>query len=399
MAEYVDIVHYRHVVYEAAYRAGSVELNVDEGCWEGFRVYKSGSWRIRSAPCGKLRSKPRPSRGDGLRDAVLYAGVYEHRPIRLEADELLGAVEASGASCSETGCTCEAILEYVEGERRIEHYEGEAIHRFSYLAATLGAVAGAATVSDTLPVSSEAELRLLPRIARVLCEKARMAARGLKRLSPMESGRWSVVLVGTAAAVLAHELAHLLAGDRGPRLPLGARIAPEELSMRDEPGYAQAPYHHVFDDEAVVAARRSLVALGEVRGYLGVRWRGVGEPGSARGLFQPPIAMHTVLVLEAGDWRDSEIVEETRRGVLVETVAEAWVDENGVITMIPELAWLVEGGEVVGALRFSRLRLRAQRELATIDALGRRLWARFAREKGQPLVELAPSIRLQAYVD
>ncbi len=396
---YRDTVRLSARSVEAAYRGGSVEVNVDEGCWEGVRVYEKGSWRIRSAPCGRLGALPSPSRGEGLADAVLYTGVYESGPSLPSPEELERVALEAGRAAEDAGCTGEAVIVALEGERRIRHYEGEAVHRYRVLDVTLAAVYRGVTVSDRLGVSDARELTLLPRIAASMCEKARLAARRLEALSPMESGRWSLILAGSAAGALIHEVAHLLAGDRGPRLQLGARIAPEEFNLRDEPGYAAAPYSQVFDDEGVVAAARRLVSLGEVSGYLGVRWRGVGRPGSARGLFTPPLAMHTVLILSPGDWREREIVEETRRGVLVETVAAAWVDESGVITMIPELAWLVKNGEVVAALRFSRVRLRVARELPSIDALGRRLWPRLGEEKKMLQTELAPTIRLNAYID
>ena len=396
---YRDLVRLSVRSVEVAYRAGRLEVNVDEGCWEGVRVYEKGSWRIRSAPCGRLGGKQGPARGEGLAEAVLYTGVYESGPRLPGPDELEKLVERVGGAVEEAGCTGEAIVVGLEGERRITHYEGDAIHRFRVIDVTLAAVHRGTVVSDRLGVTDARELTVLPRLAASMCEKARLAARRLEALSPMESGRWSVILAGSAAGALIHELAHLLAGDRGPRLQLGARIAPEEFNLRDEPGLRTAPYSHVFDDEGVVAAARRLVSLGEVSGYLGVRWRGVGRPGSARGLFTPPAAMHTVLVLSPGDWREGEIVEETRRGVIVETVAAAWVDETGVVTIIPELAWLVRNGEVVASLRFSRLRLRVARELQTIDALGRRLWPRLGEEKKMLQTELAPTIRLNAYID
>ncbi len=392
---YRDVVRLETRIVEAAYRDGSIEVNTDEGCWEGFRVY-DGVWRIRSWRCGQRGPLPEPSRGEGLKDAVLYTGLYRSGVEPLEPGEAERVAREAGEAGG--GCVTEVVVESVCMRRVVRHYEGEAVHEHCLLEASISVAGGGVGISDRVPLTP-AEARLLPRLVGVMCEKLKAAKRSFQRLSPLEAGRWSVILAGTAAGALIHEVAHALEGDWGPRLPKGAQIAPEEFNLVDEPGYSSAPYHHVFDDEGVVAVSRRLVTLGSVSEYLGVRWRGVGSPGSARGLFHPPKAMHTVLRLEPGDWRDGEIVEETRRGILVETVYEATLDEDGVITLKPELAWLVERGEVRGFIRVGRIRLRLARDLKTLDALGRRLWPRLSTEKGYYQVELAPSIRLQAYAD
>ncbi len=392
---YRDIVRLETRVVEAAFREGSVELNVDESCWEGFRVYNDYAWRIRSWRCGAAKT-PEPSGGGNLKDAILYTGFYESGVGELEPEEVERiAVEAGEAAGN---CTTEVIVENVCIRRSIVHYEGEAVHKHCLLEANISVTGGGVSISDRVALAPQ-EARLLPRLVENMCEKLRAAQRSFQRLSPLDTGRWSIILAGTAAGALVHEVSHALEGDWGPRLPRNLVIAPEEFNMLDEPGYKGAPYHHVFDDEGVVAIARRLITLGRVNDYLGVRWRGVGAPGSARGLFHPPKAMHTVLRVEPGDWRDSEIVEETRRGILVETVYEALLDTDGVIEVKPELAWLVDHGEVRGFIRVSRIRLRIARDMKSIDALGRRLWPRLSTEKGYYQLELAPTIRLQAYVD
>ncbi len=391
---YRDVVEFSSRVAEVAYRDGSLEWNVDSGCWRGVRELRDGRWVIRSWPCSTGERLPEPA--GRLPRGVQYAGAWRGAVLDVEeaASRLWGLLE--GLSLG--GCSAELVASIGCYARRIVHPSGEARHEYCLVDLLLGVVYGGVSVSDRLGAVSLGELLAAPRLLEGMCEKARLASRSLRSISPMEAGRWSVVLVGSAAASLIHELAHLLEGD-ARHLPLGARIAPEDFRLRDEPGRSGSPYSHVFDDEGVVAASRTLVAMGEVRGYLGVSWRGVGEPGSARGLFHPPKAMHTVLVLDPGDWRDGEIIEETRRGVLVETLHEAHVDEHGVITLVPELAWRIEHGEIVSALRVTRIRLRVSKELASIDALGRRLWPRLSTEKNHVQVEYAPSIRLEAYVD
>ncbi len=391
---YRDIVEFSSRVVEVAYRDGSLEWNEDRGCWRGFRELREGRWVIRSWPCGVEERLPGPA--GRLPRGVQYSGSWRGAVIdpAEAASRLWSVLEGFGLD----GCNGELVASIGCYTRRVVHPGGEARHEYCLVDLLLGVVHEGVSVSERLGAVTLGELLTAPRLLEGMCEKARLASRSLRSLSPMEAGRWSVVLVGSAAASLIHELAHLLEGD-ARHLPLGARIAPENFRLRDEPSRSSSPYNHVFDDEGVVAASRTLVAMGEVRGYLGVSWRGAGEPGSARGLFHPPKAMHTVLVLDPGDWRDREIVEETRRGVLIETVHEAHVDEHGVITLVPELAWRIERGEITSALRVTRVRLRVSRELTSIDALGRRLWPRLSTEKSHVQVEYAPSIRLEAYVD
>ncbi|AEM38150.1 hypothetical protein Pyrfu_0278 [Pyrolobus fumarii 1A] len=392
---YRDRVYLRTRVAEAAYRLGSVELNVSEDCWEAVRVY-DGAWRIRSWRCDSKPLKEPTPRGKGeLKEAVLFTGRVEGAKIQLDPLELEAVIEEAGRSAK---CPTEIVASLVCFEKRINHADGAAEYTHCYIDVIISIAYGRLSVSDRIATTDAQSLRLLPHIVERMCEKATLASKSLKSISPMDAGRWSVILAGSAAGSLIHEIGHALEGDWGARLPTGAQIAPESFSLRDEPYNTLAPYNHPFDDEAVVAASRTLVHMGVVKEHLGTRWSASGKPGSARGLFHPPKALHAVLVLSTGDWREQEIIEETRRGVLVETVHSAFLDNN-VVTIIPELAWLVDHGEIVSAIRLNRIRLRLGKELMTIDALGRQLWTRFTTEKGHPQVELAPTIRLQAYVD
>lgn len=100
-----------------------------------------------------------------------------------------------------------------------------------------------------------------------------------------------------------------------------------------------------------------------------------------------------------GDWKFRELLEETRRGIMVSRIVEAFVDENRLITLIPEDGWLVERGNIVTPLRFSRIRIRVPHETRTIDARTRDTWLRVSSEKSSIMAEASPAIRITGFVD
>jgi predicted Zn-dependent protease len=396
---------------QVALRGGSPEHNLLQARVAGVRVRVGGctatasvqlargepDWRMLEERALKLARLQGGSCRWGLASATLYRG-----SVRLGSGadvDPLEAVEIARQHCE--GGSCEASLVRVSRLRRIEHAEGEAVEEKTYYiveaAVEHGGAIGASRAGSLL-FDGRAPLKALSAALDRAWEEARALARA-KPLSPLEAGRARLILSAEATAALLHELSHLLDPDYAGREMRGLQIASPNLTVYDDPRTPLAPSARFFDDEAVVAARRTLVEDGRVVDMHFTRrtaWRYRGRPGSAYGLFTTPTGFHTTLVMEPGDWRLEEMVEEVRRGVYIATVAAAFA-ERGLVRLVPRLAFRVKGRDLEPLkLREVKIPLRS---LHTVTAVGRAREARVSLEKGEWLVaEIAAPLILEAYI-
>ncbi len=408
---YEDRVSYYVEVFEAAFRPGSVETNWYRNEYYGNRYYSRGVWYIHSSTTGmktawrgplhSFFSPPPVSKG--LVEARMYRGSAHIGEYRELDEETVLELAETVKSVERSQCIVEAVFTMVHESRSIVHRAGGAKEEKNYTDVLLAAKCGSAALSARLGFAGFIDRTRLKSIASVASNLVHdaMAYRAARRLSPAYTGRWQVVLAGDAAGALLHEIGHLLAAGAPGSLEPGSRIGPDTMSIRDDPFYYDSPAQRFFDDEGVEASRRTLVEAGIVVSRLNTRETAVEtgeEPGNAHGLFHRPVPGHTTLAMAPGDWRLREILEETRRGVMVLRVHEAFVDENRVVTIIPEDGWLVQRGGV-SPLRVSRIRLRVPEETLSIDAVARDSWLRIGSEKSSIVAEAAPSLRLYAFVD
>lgn len=234
-----------------------------------------------------------------------------------------------------------------------------------------------------------------PELLGEMVRQALDAARG-RLLSPLLRGsRMQVILDGAAAASLAHELAHLLEG--------GVRAArdwgpPEGFELIDNPCLPNAYGYRVWDDEGVRAQVKTLLSP-EEHNALHTRLTAgeQDEPGNARGLEHVPIPLFSNVYIRPGDWRRDEILQETRRGLLVKGVIRAEVDmRDGHFELIPEVAYLVEKGELKAPIRNVKVGGYVREVVRSVSAVGKVVQMRPNLEKGFRIGEGAPYIRVDA---
>ncbi len=400
---YYDLVVYEEEIVEAAFREGSLEVNELRARVVGARAYRGGGWGIASKQgfdakpedlVEKALKLARPGKGR-LREAKMWSGSASIGSPPRSSDDVLGIAEALASM----GCV-EAIVTAVRCRReQWSPVEGwKACEDKCVYEVLVSVREGTAVGSAGLAYAGRLE-DLGERDLRRLVERASMRAKAAahaKPLNPVSRGRWTVILAPEAAAALLHELAHMLEEDAS-HLPLGTRLTTASLSIKDDPFAAWSPAQRFFDDEGVACTRRELVADGEVVGLLGTRE--TETPGSARGLFHRPKAMHTSLRASPGDWRFKEMIEETKKGIMVDGVIRCELVDGKLVVMIPEAAWIIEKGEVKEPVKLVRLSLPLLVSLSTIDAVGRELERRHSYEKGHLVAEEAPALRLQAYAE
>jgi len=100
--------------------------------------------------------------------------------------------------------------------------------------------------------------------------------------------------------------------------------------------------------------------------------------------------------LKPGDWKDKEIIEETRNGFYVNEISMATL-ERGYIRLIPEILYLIEDGELKESVTAHEIKIPFI-ALRSINAISRDLGLNISIEKGFIVAEKAPTIRLEGYI-
>ncbi len=416
--EYSDRITYTERVVEVAWRRGSIELNTAESRVNGVRIYRDGYWSIVSVQKDNADLSHIKGRAESMLQALrrpskpgyLVVSEYCSGSYRLGSpynnDELIRLVQyvASKIGGGEVIVLAESI------SRRIENNDtscAEEKHVYEMIVYAEKVVEGHRSIgSSNLAITGE--LSDVWKLVDSLVEEAlRRAEAGLRarRLGLLESGKWTIILGYEASGAFFHELAHLLEGDQPDHLRIGERISTTSINIYDDPWYPWSPATRMFDDEAVKAVKKPLVEDGEVIELLHTResaaemiLKGYNAlSGQARGLFHKPKAMHTTLVVEPGDWKVKELVEESRRTILVDGIIRAEL-YGQTVTIVPETAWLVDR-ELKEPVRVRAIRLPLIKALTTIDAMTRTSKLRYSYEKGHIVAEIAPMIRLQGVVE
>jgi len=245
------------------------------------------------------------------------------------------------------------------------------------------------------------------KLAEVLARRS-MAGAMARQLKPAYRGfAYPIILSGKSAAALIHEaVGHTLEADaaleRGKPIKLGIKIASKDLTVVDDPLTPGGYGSYFFDDEGIVARRKTLIEDGFIVNALHNRWSayeyGVTPQGNGRGLFFFPKALMSNIKVKPKDWKFKEIIEETKLGFLVNDVVRAELID-GLVTIIPDEAWLIEKGEIKMPVMIKEIRIPLNKALNKIDAIGRELDSRFTMEKGMPIGEYSPPLRIsEAYV-
>ena len=418
LLNYKDRVEYQERVVNAAWRGGSVETNESRSSVRGVRVLGESGWTIYSTT-EQLRWEQLEERIKAIAQAIgrerarkpahvpLHTGrVVLGRPTSEPVAECLRVTSIARSILQEKGLTGEIIVVYSETQRTIIHTEGASQEEKTMSELYIFAearVEGARYVGSSSAAWLGSPAQISAKDIEVLVEKAARRSVGAmraKKISPLERGAKTVIFAEEASAAFFHELAHMLEADNPEHIKPGTLVSTTSLQIKDDPFSEASPASMVFDDEAVPTRKRSLIEDGVVVGLLHTRETASiygDHPGSARGLFHKPKAMHTTLVIGGGDWREGEIVEETRDGILVDGVVRAEL-YGGIVRLVPEEAWIVSKGEVREPVRIEEVRIPLIKALTSIDAVGRRKHLRVSYEKKYVVAEKSPWIRTVAYI-
>ncbi|MCC6058300.1 MAG: metallopeptidase TldD-related protein, partial [Desulfurococcaceae archaeon] len=227
-----------------------------------------------------------------------------------------------------------------------------------------------------------------------------LSVRILKPLKPYMYGRNTVILDHRSAAALLHEISHILdASYLYSRNIIGHKLSSDDVEVYDDPYNTDSPSIRFFDDEGVATRRRSLVENGVVRDLHHTRLTAKiagSEPGSAYGLFHNPIPFHTTIIMKPGDWKYEEMLEDTKRGLYIVGIVMGTLEE-GYVRLVPEYGYIIEDGELKDAVKIREIKIPFS-SLKTINAISKEVKVRTSYEKYWCVSEIAPMLRLEAYI-
>jgi TldD protein len=227
----------------------------------------------------------------------------------------------------------------------------------------------------TLEVFGSGSLEVLwradsKRIAEELAFQLQCASRS-KVLNPLYKGsRFEVVLSPEAASkTVQAAVEHALNAKSRRSL---AKRGHEGLTVLDDPTLEGGYGSFFFDDEGVRARRKKLIESGRVVSLLHNRETaylyGVEPTGNGRGLAVPPQPLHGNLVVEPGDWKVDEVVEETKLGFLVHSAKRSYVTGD-LLVVEPEVSFLVVKGEVREPARLNCLAVDVREFFSSVRAV------------------------------
>jgi len=419
MVSHEDRVLYTEKVIEASWRGGSLEINMASSMVRGIRFFDKGCWGIassqgihisneelRNLALKNLRTCLSAGRQQvtELAEVKVYRGkvVLGKEPTIDELRELIESFISKAANISELVVTNYSTYRRIEGcEGACEEYKN-VIEVMMSISIPGPYRIGVGTVSlayaGTIKDFNDRKISELLNLAE---ERASANARA-KALDPFSRGKWTIILDHECSGALFHELSHLLEADALKHLRPGTRITTLDLNIHDDPLHPWSPSLRFFDDEQVPTFKRVLVEDGTIIDLLHTRSTASlyedAKPGSSRGLFHMPKAMHSTLIIGPGDWRTKEIIEESKKAILVSGVIRAELYE-GLISIVPEVAWIIENGEIKSPVFIRGIKLPLVHALSKISAMGRDLRLRYSFEKGHIIAEASPYIRLEGYVE
>ncbi|MCS7108690.1 MAG: metallopeptidase TldD-related protein [Sulfolobales archaeon] len=414
MGEYRDLVTYEEENLELAFRDNNYECNKSHVKVDVKREFRDGKWKIISCQGCDVNSLTylqtlnlvqSNELSYDLSEVEFYVGSISlgeplHGVVKL--------LKSASDVCNELRATaverCEVIINVRNYRKSImrdfgEASEGKAIVEFIVgVVSKLGKYGYGGLYRAFIARSNLIDDALVDRLIREAYRKSLISCRS-KALNPINIGRHFMILKSEASAAFIHEVSHLLEVTAINKLNLGSKVGPDDFHLCDAPHEPSSPTIRLFDDEGVSTVRRSLIEGGLITDYhhtISTAWRYNSIAGSAYGLYHPPIPFHTTLVMKPGDWRDDEIIAETKKGFVIEDIVMANVSDS-YIRIVPERAAYVEGGEIKEFVKLNEVKIPI-RKISTLSAISKSQVLRVGYEKNFLVAELAPTIKVEGYV-
>ncbi|MBI3288712.1 MAG: TldD/PmbA family protein, partial [Elusimicrobia bacterium] len=215
----------------------------------------------------------------------------------------------------------------------------------------------------------------------------RAAGRALAKLDApkAKAGEMPVILAAAAGGTFIHEaIGHSLEVDHvqegsspAYRGKIGSVVAPESITVVDDPTLPFQRGSFAFDDEGVVARPTALVEHGVLKSFLYDRATALREGRDSNGhgrresFASRPIPRMSNLYIAPGQDDPARIVKELKRGLLVTRMGGGQVDTaSGEFVFEVDEGWWVEDGKVRHLVRDANLLGIGPQALRSIDRVG-----------------------------
>lgn len=248
----------------------------------------------------------------------------------------------------------------------------------------VGAVAGSGDnlVNYIDAIGNTAGWELLKqRPLEVMIAKATSTAQKLLHAKYPKGGKATVILDPGLVGLLCHEaVGHTMEADLAlsgavTKDKIGEQVASEKVTMVDS-GKTHAGGWIPVDDEGVECQDVVMIENGILKNFLHNRETAFimdAEPtGNARAWeydLEPLIRMRNTFI-QPGDWKEEEIIEETKKGYMLQGAGAGEADMDAQFMFQVKEAYTIENGELGDLLRSVTMIGNAFDVLKTVDAVG-----------------------------
>ncbi|MGQ4832602.1 MAG: TldD/PmbA family protein [Candidatus Asgardarchaeia archaeon] len=436
---HITLIKFKEKSYSLALRPESIEENFDERASTVIRVFSKHGWGITTVKTDnseeisrainraiKLSNITRPLKTYHgpveLAECEISSGTYIHKEKIPFENADIGDVSSIINSIRDMALSklrnrfawTEVILTYKKQIKQILTSDGINITEvkpttdFVFYLTVKGPGGRLSTSSGILGFTAGFETiyskNLDNLIDNIVFRAYRLSQAG--RVNPMLKGRQlkAVVNYEVAGALIHEAVGHALEGDKlietgGLGVSLkGTKVASDEINVVDDPTIPTGYGSYFFDDEGVKARKKVLIREGQIAGFLHTRLSASYfkdlPNGSARGIFHQPRALMSNLYIVPGDWKFEEMIQDLRDGLYLEGLIGATM-QNNIVTLEPEIAFIVEKGELKKPIYNLKLAVRADKILSGIDAIGKDFRLRTGLEKGHPISDGGAFLRIQ----
>jgi TldD protein len=239
-------------------------------------------------------------------------------------------------------------------------------------------------------------------------ERAMNLASGRRLQSSLRNQEMAIVMDSDCAGAFMHEaVGHTVEADfmleAGSVFEdnMGEEIATKDLTVIDDATMSGQYGSYFYDDEAVEAKKTCLIEKGNLRSLLHTRETAAElnaqTTASAHGLTHVPRCLMSNIYMEPRDWKQEELIEETRNGVYIEGVVRAQsTPSEGLFVIQPESSTRIRNGKLCETIRGTLVTGRMQNALKSIDGIGNKLTMRATVEKEFNISDGGPPIRVHS---
>jgi TldD protein len=219
------------------------------------------------------------------------------------------------------------------------------------------------------------------------------------------SGKMPVIMSPDVVGLFIHEaFGHsseadsILQGRSYLKDKLNMKIASEVVNVISNPLLKEGVGYYAYDDEGTPARKVILVKNGMLKSYMHTRETSqrfdARSSGNARAedySFEPIVRMNN-LYIEPGEWKEEEIIEETKKGIYIKTSLGGMEDpERGAFQFNVNACYYIKNGEIASPLRNTCLAGSSIPAMNSIDAIGKNLGVSAGTcGKGEPSMQMVP---------